>query len=228
MSFRILLLEDDPKLAGEIRTYFESKEFRCDVAYDGTLFRRQNRQEHYDIFILDINVPLLNGLEVCRQIREEDKSTPILMLTAFDDVDDKIEAFGLGADDYLVKPFHFDELFARVNALLRRSGNPQNEQDELLRIDDLEINASQLRVRRKGQQIDLTPKEFKLLELLARARGRPVSKQTISAEVWGIDFDTGTNTIEVYINFLRNKIDKDHPVKLIHTRPGFGYFLQVK
>lgn len=227
MSYKILLLEDDPKLAKEISQYFISKGYECETAFDGLLLLRQRKLSNYDIYILDINVPALNGLQVCRQIRDEDKKTPILMLTAFGDVSDKVEALFLGADDYMVKPFHFDELFARVSALLRRSGRPQSEKEESVLIEDLQINPLQMTVTRAGKKIDLTPKEFKLLELLAKAKGRPVSKQTISEQVWDINFDTGTNTIEVYINFLRNKIDKGHEVKLIHTRPGFGYFLKV-
>ena len=226
MYYKILLLEDDPKLANEINQYFTSNGYGCDMAYDGLLLLKQRKLSNYDIYILDINVPALNGLQVCRQIRAEDKSTPILMLTAFGEVTDKVEALHLGADDYMVKPFHFDELFARVNALLRRSGRPQSEKEETLVIEDLQINPLQMTVSRGGRKIELTPKEFKLLELLAKAKGRPVSKQTILEQVWDINFDTGTNTIEVYINFLRNKVDKGYDLKLIHTRPGFGYFLK--
>lgn len=228
MNYRILLLEDDPKLANEISQYFKSKGFDCDVAYDGQLLLKQRKATAADIYVLDINVPTLNGLQVCRLIREEDRSTPILMLTAFGDVSDKVEALDLGADDYMVKPFHFDELLARVNALLRRSGRPQTEEGEdIITVEDLTVNSSQMVVKRADKEIELTPKEFKLLELLARAKGRPVSKQTISEQVWDINFDTGTNTIEVYINFLRNKIDKGHPIKLINTKAGFGYYLKA-
>jgi len=226
MKLNILLLEDDPKLANEIRQYFLAKNCLCDLATDGKAVFNLIPANKYDILILDINVPSINGLEVCRMVRQEDKATPILMLTAFGDVNDKVEALNIGADDYLVKPFHFDELTARINALIRRSGHQQTDPDDLIVIDDLMINSSQMTVSRNGHSIELTPKEFRLLELLARAKGRPVSKQTISEQVWDINFDTGTNTIEVYINFLRNKIDKGHDEKLIHTRPGFGYFLK--
>jgi DNA-binding response OmpR family regulator len=226
MKLNILLLEDDPKLANEIRQYFVAKNNTCDVAYDGQEVFKLIPQRNYDIMILDINVPSVSGLEVCRRVRLEDKSTPILMLTAFGDVNDKVEALNIGADDYLVKPFHFDELTARINALVRRSGQQQAGPDDLIIINDLTVNSSQMTVSRAGKSIELTPKEFKLLELLAKAKGRPVPKQTISEQVWDINFDTGTNTIEVYINFLRNKIDKGHEEKLIHTRPGFGYFLK--
>ena len=226
MKLNILLLEDDPKLAGEIRQYFLAKNYLCDIAYDGQAVFRLIPTSRYDILILDINVPSISGLEVCRRVRQEDRSTPILMLTAFGDVNDKVEALNIGADDYLVKPFHFDELSARINALIRRSGQQQTDPDDLIVIDDLTINSSQMTVSRGGRSIELTPKEFRLLELLAKSKGRPVSKQTISEQVWDINFDTGTNTIEVYINFLRNKIDKGHDEKLIHTRPGFGYYLK--
>lgn len=226
MKLNILLLEDDHKLANEIRQYFVAKKYTCDIAYDGQAVFNFIPANKYDILILDINVPSISGLEVCRMVRQQDRSTPILMLTAFGDVNDKVEALNIGADDYLVKPFHFDELTARINALIRRSGQQQTDPDDLLVIDDLTINTSQMTVSRSGRSIELTPKEFRLLELLARAKGRPVSKQTISELVWDINFDTGTNTIEVYINFLRKKIDKGHDEKLIHTRPGFGYFLK--
>jgi DNA-binding response OmpR family regulator len=226
MKLNILLLEDDPKLANEIRQYFVAKNNTCDVAYDGKEVFKLIPKNVYDVLILDINVPSISGLEVCKRLRQEDRSTPILMLTAFGDVNDKVEALNIGADDYLVKPFHFDELTARINALIRRSGLQQVDPDDLITVDDLMINSSQMSVSRSGRPIELTPKEFRLLELLAKAKGRPVSKQTISEQVWDINFDTGTNTIEVYINFLRNKIDKGHDEKLIHTRPGFGYYLK--
>jgi DNA-binding response OmpR family regulator len=226
MKLNILLLEDDPKLANEIRQYFIAKNSHCDIAYDGKEVFKFIGQSKYDILILDINVPSISGLEVCRRVRLEDRSTPILMLTAFGDVNDKVEALNIGADDYLVKPFHFDELTARINALIRRSGQQQADLDDLIVIDDLTISPSQMTVSRSGRAIELTPKEFRLLELLAKAKGRPVSKQTILEQVWDINFDTGTNTIEVYINFLRNKIDKGHDEKLIHTRPGFGYYIK--
>jgi DNA-binding response OmpR family regulator len=170
-------------------------------------------------------VPGVNGLEVCSLVRSKDKSTPIIMLTAFGQIEDKVEAFNKGADDYLVKPFHFDELFIRINSLMRRNQKPQHS-DEIIRVEDLEINVSEMRVSRADTEINLTPKEYQLLLLLARAKGKPVSKPSISDNVWDLNFETGTNTIEVYINFLRKKIDRNFDVKLIHTRPGFGYYLK--
>ena len=160
-------------------------------------------------------------------IREKDKTTPVLFITAYSDIQDKIDAFKLGADDYLVKPFHLDELYFRVLALMRRSSTPQ-QTDDILQIEDLEINTTSMQVKRKGETVDLTPKEYQLLLALARANGRVLSKQAISEQVWDIHFDTNLNTIEVYINFLRKKIDKNHNIKLIHTRPGFGYYLKLE
>ena len=223
----ILLLEDDFKLSSEIKVFLKGKEIGCEAVFDGNLFLKQFRTAIFDLYILDINVPGVNGLEVCSQIRQTDKSTPIIMLTAFGQIEDKVEAFNNGADDYLVKPFHFDELYIRINSLMRRNQNPQLS-DEVIIIEDLQINVTELKVTRGGEEINLTPKEYQLLLLLAKAKGKPVSKQTISDIVWDLNFETGTNTIEVYINFLRKKIDKNFDVKLIHTRPGFGYYLKAE
>lgn len=222
----ILLLEDDFKMASEVKNFLVAQGYHCDVVYDGLVFFKQLQLTAYDIFILDVNVPSLNGIEVCKRVRESNASIPILIFTAYGAIEDKLEAFHYGADDYLVKPFHFDELDARIKALLRRSIAPRAEEDELYAVDDLVINYNEMKVVRSGREITLTPKEYKLLELLARSKGRAVSKQTISEQVWDINFETGTNTIEVYINFLRNKIDKGFDNKLIHTRPGFGYYLR--
>lgn len=224
---KILLLEDDFKLSSEVRIFLADKEIECDVVYDGNLFLKQLKQSDYDLLILDINVPGMNGMEVCANVRNTDKVTPIIMLTAFGDIEDKVDAFNRGADDYLVKPFHFDELFIRIQSLMRRNQTPQAG-DEIIKVEDLEINISEMKVCRGEVQISLSPKEYQLLVLLAGAGGRTVSKQTISERVWDINFETGTNTIEVYINFLRKKIDRDFSPKLIHTRPGYGYYLKAE
>ncbi len=223
---RILLLEDDYKMSQEIQQYLNNQSYKCDVVYDGLVFLKQQKLNDYQLYILDINVPSLNGIEICKKIREEDKTTPILMLTAYSAIDDKVEALNYGADDYLVKPFHFEELNARLKALLRRTGANIESEDLSFKIADLEMFPEEMKVSRAGVPINLTPKEYKLLELLIKSKGRTVSKQTIAEDVWDINFETGTNTIEVYINFLRNKIDKGHNKKLIHTRPGYGYFLK--
>lgn len=222
----ILLLEDDYKLGLQLKIFFNEQNFGCDLVYDGQLFLKQLKLEEYNLYILDINVPSINGLDVLKKIRETEKAIPILMLTAYGDVENKVEALSLGADDYLVKPFHLEELSARVKALLRRGKVPQEANEIIYHIDDLEILTGEKKVIRAGKQIQLTPKEYKLLELLANSKGRTISKKTISEKVWDIHFETGTNTIEVYINILRNKIDKGFHTPLIHTRPGYGYYLR--
>jgi DNA-binding response OmpR family regulator len=222
----ILLLEDDVKMAEELKKFLNNQGQECDVVYDGSIFFKQLNIASYDIYILDINVPSLNGLEVCKRIREKDGRIPILMLTAYSAVEDKVQALEYGADDYLVKPFHLDELMARIKALLRRGITPQKEAEIVYEIADLTINATEMTAQRSGKTIALTPKEYKLLELLASAKGRTISKQTIAEQVWDIHFETGTNTIEVYISLLRNKIDKGFEYPLIHTRPGYGYYIK--
>jgi DNA-binding response OmpR family regulator len=224
---KLLLLEDDSILSNEISTFLKSKGFDCDCVYDGDLFFRQLGQGPYAMYLLDVNVPKINGLDVCRKIRERDTSTPILILTAYGEVQDKFDAFQRGADDYLVKPFHLDELYIRIMAMLRRSSQP-HEQRDTLSVEDLEIDLSEMKVKRANQPIDLTPKEYQLLLLLVKAKGRTLSKQAIAEQIWDVHFETNLKTIEVYINFLRKKIDKEHPKKLIHTRPGFGYYLSAE
>ncbi len=223
---KILLLEDDFTLSKEIKQFLVSNEFECDVVYDGSLLLKQAHMSKYDMFLLDINVPGINGFEVCKQIRVYDKETPIIVLTAFGEVSDKVRAFNNGADDYLVKPFHFDELSVRISALLRRKNNPQQIEEKLI-IDNLEINLTESKVHRQGIEIVLSPKEYQLLVLLAKAKGKSVSKHVIAETIWDYNIETNYNTIEVYINFLRKKIDKDFTVKLIHTRPGYGYFIKA-
>ncbi len=222
----ILLLEDDFTLSLEIKLFLENNSYQCDCVYDGSLLTKQYKLKDYDLLILDINVPGINGFQVCNSIREFDKHIPILMLTAFGEIEDKVTAFNNGADDYLLKPFHFDELFLRIKALLRRKIVPQND-DETIIIDDLLINLSEMKIFRNNGEINLTPKEFKLLTILAKANGRILSKSQIAAELWDYHIETNQNTIEVYINFLRKKIDKDFESKLIHTKVGYGYFLKT-
>ncbi|MBP2282002.1 DNA-binding response OmpR family regulator [Flavobacterium sp. CG_23.5] len=222
---KILLLEDDFTLSKEIATFFASKAFACTPYYDGLFLLKKYKPNEYDLIILDINVPGKNGIEVCKAIRELDKKTPIIMLTAFSEIEDKLTSFENGADDYLVKPFHFEELFARVNSLLRRKETPQQAKEKIV-IQDLEIFETEMKVFRSEVEIKLTPKEFKLLLTLANANGNVLSKQFIAEKLWDYHIETNQNTIEVYINFLRKKIDKDHPVKLIHTKIGYGYYLK--
>ncbi|WP_207531867.1 response regulator transcription factor [Desertivirga arenae] len=222
----ILILEDDLKMASELKLFLNNNGFDTKVLNDGGELLSMDLKD-FSLYLLDINVPTVNGIEVCKKIRETNSLSPILMLTAYSAVHHKVQALNFGADDYLVKPFHLDELLARVKALLRRSSRAVREEEDIIyKVDDLAVNVTEMKVQRGSKVIELTPKEYKLLELLAKARGRTVSKQVISEEVWDINFETGTNTIEVYINFLRTKIDKGFETKLIHTRPGYGYYLK--
>lgn len=222
---KILLLEDDLILSAELCKFLESNHFVCDKVYDGDSFLRKIQGNTYDFYLLDINVPKINGLDVCQTIRSFDKTTPIIIISAYGDISDKKDAFSRLADDYLVKPFQFEELLLRMNSLLRRKLPSDSADQDLIVIDDLMINKTEQKVFRAGQEIALTLKEFQLLTYLAEAQGRTVSKQQITENVWEHHFNTNTNTVEVYINFLRKKIDKDFKVKLIHTRSGFGYYL---
>jgi DNA-binding response OmpR family regulator len=221
----ILLLEDDFELVREISKFLTNNHFHCDSVYDGSLVGPQLSLKTYDLILLDVNVPGMNGLEVCNMIRSKNDKIPILMLTAYGEIEDKVNAFHKGADDYLVKPFHFEELLVRINALLRRRDTKQ-VQNKIIRIDDLSINVKDAFVQRGTKDIPLTPKEFKLLVILAEAKGRVLSKQMIAGKLWDDHVEANPNTIEVYINFLRGKIDKDHTRKLIHTKVGFGYYLK--
>ena len=222
---RILLLEDDLILSAELSKFLEDNNFEVKRVYDGNLFLSEVKQNNYELFLLDINVPKTNGLEVCEKIREEDKNTPIIMISAYGDLSDKKDAFNRLADDYLVKPFQFEELLMRMNSLIRRRSSDKNVSEKVITIEDLKINKTEQKVFRKGKEIILTVKEFQLLLLLAENPGKTFSKQQISEMVWQHNFNTNTNTVEVYINFLRKKIDKGFDVRLIHTRSGFGYFL---
>lgn len=224
-THHILLLEDDFALSTEIKTFLNHHDYTCTCVYDGTMVARQLKLASYDVLILDINVPGMNGLQVIQAIRQDDRKTPILMLTAFGEIEDKVSAFQYGADDYLVKPFHFDELLVRIQALLRRKEIPQTSSD-ILTVADLVIDFDQMKVSRAGNVIPLTPKEFKLLGILAKAHGKVVAKQAIADELWDYHIETNQNTIEVYINFLRKKIDKEYEPRLIHTRVGYGYYLK--
>lgn len=225
MSQKIVLLEDDKKLAKEVKQFLSNHEFDCTEVYDGQDLIDRLSSFTVDLFILDINVPGLNGIEVCKKIREAGVNTPILMLTALGEVDDRVNALESGADDYLVKPFSFEELKARIKALLRRGAYLLQPDGEVIVIADLELNTSEMSVKRSGKVVELTPKEYKLLEVLMKSKGKIVNRKAIVEGVWGINFETGTNAVEVYINFLRNKIDKGFDIKLIHNRSGYGYYV---
>ncbi|MBI2274659.1 MAG: response regulator transcription factor [Chitinophagaceae bacterium] len=221
---RILLVEDEVKLSKIICEELNANGYQTDIAGDGLEASRLFAENNYALVLLDINLPYKNGYVLCREFRDQNNKIPIIMLSAAGEIHDKVEAFNIGADDYIVKPFHFSELFARVKVFLKRSELPA--QSDKLTVEDMEINFLNKTVTRAGVVIPLTAKEFTLLSLLARNRDRVISKQEILEKVWDLSFDTGTNTIEVYISFLRNKIDKPFPLKLIHTKPGFGYYIK--
>lgn len=224
VKHRILLVEDEAKLSKIIREELNANGYDTDIAADGLEASKLFNQHAYALVLLDINLPYKNGFVLCREFRDQNKKVPIIMLSAAGEIHDKVEAFNIGADDYIVKPFHFVELFARVKVFLKRSELPA--QKDKIFVEDMEINFLNKTVTRAGVNIPLTAKEFTLLTLLAKNRDRVISKQEILEKVWDLSFDTGTNTIEVYISFLRNKIDKPFSHKLIHTKPGFGYYIK--
>jgi two-component system, OmpR family, copper resistance phosphate regulon response regulator CusR len=221
---KILVIEDEPKVVAFLRQGLEEVQYEVDFAYDGLLGKKLALKNRYDILIIDINIPYINGFELCREIRKT-KDVPILILTALGEVEDKLTGFEAGADDYLVKPFEFKELLARIKSLTRRA-IADHSTFNVLKVADLELNLDQKNAKRGDKNIELTAKEFALLEYLMKNKNRVVSREDISEKVWDISFETGTNTIDVYVNFLRKKIDRDFDVKLIHTVFGSGYILK--
>jgi DNA-binding response OmpR family regulator len=223
----ILIVEDEPKVASFIKKGLELNGFDTDIAYDGSIGLRKASAagSGYDAIIMDVNLPLINGFEVCEQLRTQNIKTPVLMLTALGTTSDKVHGFDIGADDYLVKPFEFEELLARIKSLIKRS-KAEPLKEKVLKIADLEMDLNSKIVTRNNQIIDLTAKEFFLLEYLLRNKGRVVSRTDIAEKIWDITFDTGTNVIDLYIFYLRKKIDKNFSKKLIHTQVGMGYVLK--
>jgi len=221
---RILLVEDEPSAARMLARGLRERSYAVDLASDGETALAQAQLNDYDLIILDVMLPRKNGLEVCGELRAAGYSTPILMLTARDAVDDRIAGLDTGADDYLIKPFDFHELLARVRALLRRGPALRAE---TLNVADLKINTRSRRVERAGRLIELTAKEYALLEYLARRAGEVVGRADIAEHVWDERFDPFSNLIEVYVQRLRRKVDQDHPLKLLRTRRGEGYVLTV-
>lgn len=209
-------------MASFVRKGLEAEQYAVDCAEDGIAAGAMARQQDYDLLILDLNLPGSSGVEVLAGLRAEKPSVPVLVLTARSGVEDRVKVLDLGADDYLTKPFSFSELSARVRALLRRSQQPS---EAVLRIEDLELNRVGRKVTRGGQAIELTPKEFALLEYLMLNAPRRVTRAMIMEHVWNLSFDTMTNVVDVYINYLRKKLDGGHAHKLIHTIRGVGYRL---
>jgi len=221
----ICLVEDEQKVAAFICKGLEEHRYKIKTATNGAEAEILIASESFDLIILDIMLPDINGIELCRQIRINDQQTPILMLSALDQVQNKVSGLKAGADDYLVKPFHFGELLARIEALLRRKHNLAKE-GHILEFDDLKLDTWSNTAERAGKQIVLTAKEYALLELFMRSPNKVLSRDYIAEQVWGIDFDTGTNFIDVYMNYLRKKIEKDFNKKLIHTVIGMGYIMR--
>jgi two-component system copper resistance phosphate regulon response regulator CusR len=220
---RILIIEDDLRIAQNISKGLLEKGFETEVAYDGKIGLKLALSNTFDLILLDLNLPELNGYEVCSEVRKKKPTIPIIMLTALGETEDKIEGFERGADDYLVKPFDFRELLARINVFIKRNQTVSSSSENVLKIADLEMDIEAKTVMRGGQKIDLTPKEFALLEYLIRNKGKVVSKIDISSNLW--DHQQSLNAVEVYINFLRKKIDKDYTPRLIQTKTGMGYML---
>lgn len=224
---RILIVEDEPKVASFVKRGLEEYGFACEIASDGLLGGRMVENGEYDLIILDLNLPFKSGIELCKEIRLANQKIPVLMLTALGTTEDKLKGFDSGADDYLVKPFEFRELLARIRSLLKRISFVEG-QTNILSFLDLDVNLNTYEVTRGGKQIDLTKKEFALLVYFLRNKGKVLTRMEIAENVWDINFDTGTNIIDVYVNFPRKKIDKDFPQKMIHTQTGIGYILKEK
>jgi two-component system copper resistance phosphate regulon response regulator CusR len=220
---RILVVEDEKKVASFIKKGLQESSYTVDIAAEGLKGQLLASQNEYDLIILDVLLPKQDGWTTCRNIRESGDKTPILMLTAMGHTEDKVKGLNIGADDYLSKPFEFPEFLARVRALMRRS--PASTQ-AVLKTADLLLDPNEHIVKRDGRAINLTAKEFALLEYLMRNRGRVMTRTQISENIWGIDFDRGSNVVDTYIKFLRQKIDKNFTKPLIHTVVGVGYVLR--
>lgn len=221
-----MLVEDEPKIADTLKLGLTENGYQVDLAYDGSIGLKLFTQGGYELVILDINLPGINGYELCRTIRAKDQQIPVIMLTALNALTDKIEGYDAGADDYIVKPFEFRELLLKVRVLLKRTLSQNVPVGNFLKAGDLEMNLDSKEVKREGKPIQLTAKEFQLLEYLLRNKNRVVSRADIALNVWDIDFDTNTNVIDVYINYLRNKVDKPYEKKLVQTQVGMGYILR--
>jgi two-component system, OmpR family, copper resistance phosphate regulon response regulator CusR len=223
---KILLVEDEPKIADTLKLGLSENGYTVSLAYDGNIGYKLFRSEPFDLVILDINLPGMNGYDLCKAIRSANMQVPVIMLTALSALNDKIEGYDSGADDYIVKPFEFRELLLKIRVLLKRTLNQNIPVGNFLKAADLEINLDSKEVKRGDNIIALTAKEFQLLEYLVRNKNKVVSRADIALNVWEIDFDTNTNVIDVYINYLRNKIDKPYEQKLIQTQVGMGYILR--
>jgi two-component system, OmpR family, copper resistance phosphate regulon response regulator CusR len=223
---KILIVEDEPKIADTLKFGLTENGYYVEVAYDGNIGYRLFQSHTYNLVLLDINVPGINGYELSKLIRAKNQHIPIIMLTALSSLNDKVEGYDSGADDYLVKPFEFKELLLKIRVVLKRTMEQNVAVGTVLKAADLEMNLDSKEVRRGDTVINLTAKEFQLLEYLMQNKNRVVSRADLAINVWDIDFDTNTNVIDVYINYLRNKVDKPFEKKLIQTHVGMGYILK--
>ena len=226
MDRKILIVEDEKKIADTLKFGLDEIGFSVEVAYDGKLGYHLFCAKDFDLVILDINLPGMNGYDLCKAIRLKDQQIPIVMLTSMITLKDKIEGYDSGADDYMIKPFEFKELLLKIRVLLKRTTNQNLTVGNVLRASDFEMNLDSKELKRDNQIINLTAKEFQLLEYLLRNKNRLVSRVDIAINVWDVDFETNTNVIDVYISYLRNKIDKNFEHKLIQTQVGMGYILK--
>ena len=220
---RVLIVEDEKKVAAFIKKGLEEETYAVDVAYNGEDGLHMGLENQYDLIILDLMLPIINGLEVLSRLRKNKTDTPILLLTAKDSVEDKVTGLNTGADDYLTKPFAFSELLARIRVLLRRG---KAETKTVLQIKGLSLDLVSHKVKRNDEEIELTGKEYSLLEYFMRNQGKVLTRTMIAEHVWDYNFDTFTNVIDVYVNHLRKKIDKGYPEKLLHTLRGVGYIMK--
>jgi len=225
---KILVVEDESTLNKNISEALSAENFLVESAFDGYLAERFLKKDDFDCVIMDINLPQKNGYDLCKEFREYNTHTPVLMLTAFDELDDKIKGFDSGADDYLTKPFYMKELIMRINSLIKRSQNQMyNKAQTLIKVSDITINTAQKKVKRQNTEVKLTPREYQILVKICENPGEIVSKKELIHEIWGTSLNVNTNTIEVYINFLRNKIDKPFGKNSIQTKIGYGYFFKT-
>jgi DNA-binding response OmpR family regulator len=225
---KILIVEDEERIASLVKQGLEENGYEAMIAYDGLTGKKLAFQQNFDLVISDIILPHISGIELCRELRSIKPDLPIILLTALGTTDDKVEGFDAGADDYLVKPFDFRELLVRIRAVMNRKSGKPIAQSAILKYADLELNNQTKTVSRSGKSISLTPKELKLLEYMMQNSERVLSRVEIAEKVWDTHFDTGTNFIDVYINYLRKKIDKDFPDKLIHTKSGLGFIFAIE
>jgi two-component system copper resistance phosphate regulon response regulator CusR len=222
---KILLIEDEPKTVQSLKQGLEENNYDVSIAYDGHMGKQLALEHTYQLIVSDIIIPGINGLDLCRELRSLGIQTPILMLTALSTTDDKLNGFEAGADDYLPKPFDFKEFLARVKALIKRS-NQTILDAQVLKFADLEMDLNSSLVSRAGQMINLTSKEFQLLEYFLRNQEKVISKAEIAENIWEVEDENSSNLIEVYVNYLRKKVDKGFSTKLIHTQFGMGYILR--